>query len=93
MNVGHSFNSVVSRQPRLQDKALLIHSPNACQEHHLILQAQLRSNTNIMDRSLDRSLDDILGDRKQVRQTSPRSLFYRPIGIMQRLADSRVTEQ
>jgi hypothetical protein len=56
--------------------------PTTCQEHHLILQAQLRSNTGIMDRSLDRSLDDILGDRKQVRQTSPRSLSYRPIGIM-----------
>ena len=27
----------------------------------------IRYNTNIMDRGLDRSLDEILGDRKQVR--------------------------
>jgi hypothetical protein len=82
MNVGHFSTWLSLANVDSKTRLCLSILPNACQAHHLILQAQLRSNTNIMDRSLDRSLDDILGDRKQVRQTSPRSLSYRPIGIM-----------
>lgn len=80
---------------RLRHKACIAYrSPNHCQELRPIVQSPLRHNPDTMDRALDRSLDDILEDRKQVCPASSFPLFlmrnpshkHHPVG---RLSDSR----